>query len=276
MLMTRSLRGAMSLIVLAILLILAVAHLGGCSEDDGSPVAADPNQAPTLPDPATLEFDFSFFDAGAGLDKTVGIHDNFINAYLRVAVIGAVSRLVLTPPVAAFAIALHTVPMPQADGSWIWTYEWRDGDERALISLRGLSVAERVEWTMYITLLDDGHDIDDALWFEGSTSAGGQEGRWFFHDVEDPAEPVCGEIVWGQDETGKFLQFVSHEPETDGDTLSYTDAAPAYAIDFTPGQGAQTWFIRWHDDGHGSLRVPDYNDGEEACWDVLQRDTDCR
>jgi hypothetical protein len=276
MLILRSLRGGLSLLLLAALVAVVALSLNGCSDDTTSPTSTQQATAPVLPDPETLTFDFSFFDDGADLDKATGEHDNFINAYLRVAVIGAVTRLVLTPPVTAFAIALHTRPMLQSDGSWIWTYEWRDGDNRALISLQGLPRFDEVDWTMRVTLQDGGHDVDDAVWFTGTTCNDGEEGRWFFYDFEQPAGPLCAEIAWGEDERGDFLEFTSREPDSDGDTLRYTDADPDYYIDYAEATAADTWFIHWNDDGHGSLRVPDYNGGEEACWDVYQHDTECR
>ena len=84
-----------------------------------------------------------------------------------------------------------------------------------------------------------------------------------------------GAIHWGGDAAGRYLEFVSHEDDSDGDTLRFTDARPDFSIDFTPGDGSQAWFIRWHADGSGSLMVPDYDDGAEACWDVWQENVDC-
>ena len=45
---------------------------------------------------------------------------------------------------------------------------------------------------------------------------------------------------------------------------------------FRKGAGGDLSFIRWNADGTGSLKVPDYNGGEEACWDRWQENADCR
>ena len=53
-------------------------------------------------------------------------------------------------------------------------------------------------------------------------------------------------------------------------------AGPEHRIDFSEGGSDATWFIRWNaTDGTGSLQVPDYNGGREACWDEQQYDVEC-
>jgi hypothetical protein len=34
--------------------------------------------------------------------------------------------------------------------------------------------------------------------------------------------------------------------------------------------------ITWFADGSGSLTVPDYNNGDQACWDTEQRNEACK
>lgn len=269
----RSIRSGTGLLALAAIIFLFALNLGGCSDEESSPTALPQDQAPVLPDPAELTFDFSFFDEAAELEKTGdGIHDNFVNAYLRAALLGAVAKLTLAPPVAAFAVALHTVPEAQEDGAWIWSYQCGGPHHPLQVALRGLPAGDHVQWEMRVGI---GHEDPTDVWFEGRTSGDGQEGRWLFHNLDDPAQPVCGEVAWGDDEAGHYLQFTSRESDDDGDMLRFNDADPAFAITFTPGDGGDASFIHWITDGTGSLLVPDYNDGIEACWDRYQHNVDC-
>ncbi|MHA1154293.1 MAG: hypothetical protein ACTSQ7_16870, partial [Alphaproteobacteria bacterium] len=57
------------------------------------------------------------------------------------------------------------------------------------------------------------------------------------------------------------------EADEEGDVLRFTANDPNFRIDYTPGNGDAVSFIQWHASGAGSLLVPDYNDGLEACWD---------
>ena len=90
MLNPRSLRSGTGLLAFAAIIFLLILNLGGCSDEDSSPTALEQAQAPTLPDPEILEFDFSFFDSAAEMEKNAdGVHDNFVNAYLRAVVLSA-------------------------------------------------------------------------------------------------------------------------------------------------------------------------------------------
>ena len=109
----------------------------GCLQE--TPLGPDPDpetaQAPALPSAERLAFDFAFFQEPAAPDRAS--RQNFFNAYIRAAVANAVTHLVLVPPVAAFSLALHTVPSPQEDGSYLWIYTWVNGAEERQVRLRG-------------------------------------------------------------------------------------------------------------------------------------------
>lgn len=265
-------RDGSRLLAMAALCILVLA-VGGCSDDE-SPAAPTIALAPAIPDPEALQFDFSFFDRGETLEKSGdGIHANFVNAYLRAVVLGAMADLTLAAPTATLAVALHTIPAVQDDGSWIWSYVWTGYRHPIRVALRGMPAGDRVEWELRIGA---GGEVPTALWFEGHTTAGGAAGHWIFHDLDHPDHPVSGEVAWGDAEGGRYLEFTSHELESNGDVLRFTDRDPDYGITFSPGAGGDLSFIRWNADGTGSLKVPDYNGGEEACWDRWQENVDCR
>ncbi|RKZ17924.1 hypothetical protein DRQ50_04495 [bacterium] len=273
----RTPRTGAGLLALAALMFLLALNLGGCSDDDNSPTATPGTQAPALPNPELLTFDFDFFDGAETLARNGeksgdNNHDNFVNAYLRAVVLEAMAQLTLAGPVGAFSLALHAVPEAQDDGAWIWTYDWNDYKYPVRLALRGLPAGDHVRWELRV---GDQNGPPTALWFEGSTNGDGSEGHWLFHDLDDPAQSICGEISWGGGLTGNHLEFVSREDGSVGDTLRFTDADPDFSVEFMPGDESELWFIRWHNDGTGSLRVPDYNGGAEACWDRWQENVEC-
>lgn len=268
----QSLRTGTGLIAATCILLLLSLSLAGCSEDSAPPTAVDTASAPVLPKADNLQFDFSFFDAAQKMDKTAGEYDNFVNAYLRTVVLGAVAHLVLAAPVGTFEAALNTVPVAQDDGSWIWGYDWQYGPDPIHVSLRGLPNGDVVEWEMSLSPIGSDYSV---VWFDGTTNGDGEEGHWTLYDLDTEGTPVSGSISWGRTENGDFLEFTGLDDDGLNDTLRFADNDPDFQITYTPGDGSDLSFIRWHADGTGSLMVPDYNEGLEACWDVYQRNVDC-
>lgn len=270
---TRTLRAAIVLAALALAALAAL--LAGCGSDPARP---DPTAAaPALPDPERIVPNLSFFDQGQELAaKGAATKANFVNAYLRVAVVNALTRLVLTPPVAAFGVALHTIPSPQPDGSWLWVYTWVNGAEEAQIRLRGRAVGDAVAWELRVTALSNQPPFDNVLWFEGTTRRDGAEGRWIFHDPELTGNPAVAELSWGDGAGGEYLSLECTHGADAGDRLTYRHDAPECAVLFHEAGQEGDWDIRWNEaDGTGSLMVPDYNGGRRACWDAHQNDIVC-
>lgn len=260
-------------------LLLGSVLLAGCGTDSTGP---DPNAAtaPTLPNPEGLKVDLGFFtQAGKSLD--VNSPDkfgraNFTNAYLRAVIVGAMTDLVLTPPVAAFALALHTTPNHQPDGSWIWIYTFVNGAEEAQVRLRGELMGDEVAWQMRVTAHDAHHDLNQALWFDGTTRNDGADGQWTFYDLDQPAAPAAAELEWHHATSAHELTLRALLGDDAGDALTFSVQGPESRIDYTDASTSAAWYLRWNAiDGTGSLRVPEYNGGLEACWDAQQYDVDC-
>jgi len=261
--------------IIAILSIASLLSLGtGCVSE--SPTAPEEHgQAPTLPPAEKLDFDFSFF--GDSPEKTLdeATKLNFLNAVVRVAAISVISRLVITPPVAAFALALHTIPSPQPDGSWIWVYTFVSGAEEAQIRLRGKHEGDHTDWALRITALHENPPVENELWFDGQTWEQGETGSWTFYDFTREGAPAVATLEWDNDEYSEELVFTDLD-ENPGNELAYRSSGSDCAITLYDDAEGETWFIQWNEeDGTGSLRVPDYNGGEEACWDENKDDIDC-
>jgi len=218
-----------------------------------------------------LSFFAEYNEQGA---KALG--DNFFNAYLRVVVIDLMLNYYLTPPVAAFALALHTVPSPQEDGSWIWVYTFVDGEEELQIRLRGLPVGDNVAWELRVNAPDAVPPLENVLWFEGATRNEGQFGEWTFYDFTIDGEPEVSTVEWGDSLDGEYLTITALYGEDEGDVLNFNHNAPENSIEYEDASTGDDWFIHWNTaTGTGSLMVLDYNEGLEACWDVDQNDIEC-
>jgi hypothetical protein len=260
--------------VLALTLTLLLA--GGCLNESATGPDAPDTGAPALPAPESLTFDLAFFDQGAAYQRSAG-KDNFFNAYVRVVIVKTLLDLGLTPPVAAFALALHTPPSHQSDGSWIWVYTYVQGDEEARIRLRGLPLAGGgVQWELRVSNTASVPQLDNVVWFEGETRQEGEAGWFLFHDVWEDGNPIEARIDWGADPDGDFLRFTDLDSNPD-DALELREVGTRKSLTFSDASDpALGWFVKWDEsDGTGSLMAPDYNGGVESCWDEHQNDTAC-
>lgn len=245
--------------------------LSGCSDDRS--VNPTEDVAPVLPAPERLTFDFDYFQEPSQLERAS--KNNFFNAYIRAVVASAITHYLLAPPVAAFALAFDTVPSPQPDGSWLWVYTWVDGSEEVQVRLRGKEIAdEHVLWEMRASNTAEG--FEQELWFEGETWDDAVTGVFRFHDFQREGKPVVASVEWGEDENGKFLSLTD-EYDHAGDSLEYREDGTLNSFTFRDASDPDlSWFVKWNEaDGTGSLRAPDYNGGQEACWDEHQNDAVC-
>jgi hypothetical protein len=294
-----SLLRSLSLIGLAALMILT-----GCnSADPLQPTEQD--TPPALPSVSTMKPDYSLFklaeaDQSSVLNKAPGPELlaeypsklNFLNAAIRVLFVDLVVFSSFEPPVTAFAIALHSVPQRQADGSWLWTYLFVDGDIEYSIYLRGKDAGDHNEWSMRVSSSNPEMLLDHFLWFEGEAKKDNSSGYWQFYEPEETAPAVyladidaaatpgapSVRIDWenlaGDIHSLSILVNKAGSPE-EGDNIEFF-ASPDYSqlLFFDASENANGAII-WYTDGSGSITVPDYKDGQKACWNSQQFDVDC-
>jgi hypothetical protein len=284
---------------------LALFGLPACSNDDG-PVAPSKDTAPTIPDASTMTLDLAFFDpapvdraslaAGAPLavESSTG-KDNFINAAVRVYYVELVFWAALQPPVSAFALAIHSVPQLQDDGSWLWTYIYVDGAIEYRIFLNGKNAGDRTEWRMEVSTNNPAMPLEHFVWFTGEAMKDETSGYWqFYEPVIDPAMAVAGLAGSSASEGTPGIQSIridwlngpglSHRLTVtnntpggadEGDRVVFSDSFEASCLEFTDVSVPAVYNVTWYRDGSGSIQVPDYKNGEKACWDTRQNDTVC-
>jgi hypothetical protein len=233
-------------------------------------------EAPQLPPAESLNLDLGFFEAlNSPQLSASGTHLNFLNAAVRAAYINVAVVTVLTPPYQAFALALHADPVAQGDGSYLWVFTWRDQGQDHQIRLRGLPNGGVVEWELYVAFA--GQDAE--LWFRGQSHLDRDEGFWVFQDFTRDGDPEVLRIDWDlTQENHASLVFLNIDDgdEEEGDRLSYLGTGANKSIEFFDASLQMTWDIEWNEVNHaGSLQVPDYRNGERACWDTSLLDVDC-
>jgi hypothetical protein len=295
-------------ITLWMALLIAAALLPACSTDSNSGLtdAQTSGDAPPLPEMSTMVFDLDFFGVEAPAVSEQSLvtgrpgdelqaadsanRSNWINAFVRALYLQLAMYDALEEPIGAFALAVHSVPQLQDDGSWLWTYIFVDDGVEYSIFLYGTPGDAWVDWRMEVSTNTPGFMLDHFVWFRGRTHNSDREGYWQFYDpvFKTPAQ-VAGttgatpgvetvRIDWENPSRTEHRLTVTvngagHDDE--GDYLEFFESSFVGSIThYDAGEGV-TSDITYYPDGSGSLIVPDYNNGERACWDQQQFDVDC-
>lgn len=248
--------------------------LFGCSETQTTPQAS----APELPPAESMALDLSFFSG----NNAPGVQDaaaqtklNFLNAAVRAAFLNVAVVTILTPPHLAFAAAIHTIPSKQSDGSYLWIYTYSEDGMDYQIRLNGAPTGDKIDWELSYVLPGQSAEV----WFYGQSHQENDEGYWIFKDPEAAGKPDVFRIDWNSmSATDAFLELenihVGHEEE--GDRLTYSVDGTDALIEFEDFSTSEVFDIQWNEaTGAGSLKMPEYNNGERACWNENQEDVDC-
>ena len=278
----------------------AVLAFASCSSDDP---AGPGRQAPSLPDAATMTMDLSFFDQTSeglpelGKDTRDPLtllaepgKTNFMNAALRVHVLHLIFCGAVIPPISAFALAIHSVPQLQADGWWLWTYIFVKDQVEYSIFLYGRDVGDRTQWRMEVSTANPEMPLDHFVWFEGEALKYESSGYWQFYEPVSVLRAAAAATIQtpGRQSirmdwlnlTGNIhrLSVLNNNPDSadEGDLIMFYASPEVSRIDFTDSAAPEVVYnITWYADDSGSIQVPDYNNGEKACWDTDQFDVVC-
>jgi len=180
----------------------------------------------------------------------------------------------------AFAGAFATTPSAQPDGSWLWSYSMLDGWLKYDLALTGRVNNGQTEWTMYVTTTGRTRNASSFLWMTGTTAANGLSGSWQIYDMDAPsASTTLLRIDWTRDASGGITSFwlnnrVGHPGY--GDYLTYSLSQNEATLEYSKSGGSYSSDLRWNlTTTAGSVRMPLYNSGSEACWDEQHINMSC-
>jgi len=293
---------------LAISLVLSIVVLAtlGCSNEKALEPESKHNEAPSLPSLSTMTIDLSLFKKAEVSKSSIlkgnlsremltasqALKTNFLNAAVRVLFLDVVVYSALAEPVAAFSIAVQSVPQPQEDGSYLWTYIFVDDKAEYSIFLYGKPYENHVDWRMEVSSTDPEMLLEHFVWFDGTTYNDDSHGYWQFYEpagtdstgflatitnAPTPGVP-CIRIDWeniSKDEH-RLVFLVNKEGDpAEGSTLTFYESNSLCSVEFFDSAEGTTGNITWYPDGSGSITWPDYNNGEKACWDENQENVEC-
>jgi len=250
---------------LTICLVIGIIVLtaSGCSKDNALEPGNEQQEAPSLPSLSTMTIDLSLFRtaelsqssimkgrlSGEMLTSTQALKTHFLNAAVRVLFLDVVVYSALAEPVAAFAVAAQSVPQPQEDGSYLWTYIFVDDEIEYSIFLYGKPFEDHVDWRMEVSSTDPEMLLEHFLWFDGTTYNDDSHGYWQFYEpagsdsltmlTTSAGEPTpgvpCIRIDWeniSKDEH-RLVFLVNKEGDpAEGSTLTFYESEDTCTVEF--------------------------------------------
>lgn len=262
-----------------LMLFVGLLLVNACSDSVSSSKEPDP-LSPTLPIVESMTLDLSTFDEGMGSqdDNSNTEYRNFNNAVFLVSLISPVVNWSFGLPRKIFETAKNIDANLNGRDEWVWNYSKIANQERYEVRLVGRRQnASTFYWECYVTNTD--RNIEDFLFFKGTSNNSGNEGAWTFYDIitlndQDPEI----ETTWSVQENSAFLslEVLGEENEYKGDTIDYSFDGTLKNVVFYNVQLDQTSEIQWNVETlAGYLIMPNYNNGEKACWDSNFQNVAC-
>lgn len=233
---------------------------------------------PKIPPVQSMSADLTGLESAPPLAKQanpagITAYTNFANAWVRVKLLQLYALGVVAIPATVIGLALGQQPTNDGD-QWVWDVS--AGNASASLRFRGNVVAG---WD--VDLLVTNAEVEDFLWVEGDSNGTATKGSWVLHDARQPInEDQVLEIAWAYgSDTDYSLEYrnISQGSEDLGDELEYTlDGTTATVVFRDASDTTLVATISWNTGtGAGSIQVPGYNDGDEACWGTDFNNADC-
>ena len=203
---------------------------------------------------------------------------NFANAWARVRIVQFFAGAVVVVPALSIGAALQQKPTKDGD---LWKWNVTVGDARADLEVSA-SLLEGFDLDLYIT----NTELERFLWVEGAFGDGSGGGSWTLHDPKiEGTNTEALSIQWSYvSDTDRSLSYeiVSPLPNAQGevvtgDTFTLTIDGMRATLEYVDADDTSvTAVISWDTaTGAGSIIVPDFNQGQKACWDAAFENTGC-
>lgn len=235
-------------------------------------------QPPELPPASSMEMDFTDFDqehsnefSSMEMAAESESYSNFGNAAIRALFMKAVVNVNLAIPKALLKAAEHADPELNENEEWVWSYsKTADNKEFEVLLVASMETENEALWQLFVTNPELG--LDNHLFFEGMTTPDGKSGTWTYYQLlgDEPGDAVS-EVSWNvedEDRRELRLEILSDRNGHMGDSIEYEFDAPVKRATYYNAEQDETTEIVWNTETReGYLMAPDYNEGEQACWD---------
>jgi hypothetical protein len=241
------------------LMVTTVFVLGACAQEEPPDLPQVSSISANLEGPASAPL-----MARNANPAVLGDYQNFANAWVRVGIVQTVAVALVAVPAAVIGVALSQEPSKDGD-LWRWSVTALGATADLQV---GLSLVEG--WDVELRISNA--NLTDYLWVEGNFATVLTSGTWVVHNPELAAGADSAlEIAWtAASEEDYSLRYsnVAATNEGFGDVMDFRVLGTSATLVFDDAsEPSQVATIQWDTVGlSGSIQVPLYNEGNEACW----------
>ena len=257
-------------------LLIGAFLITACSDD---PASLNSDEPPQLPPVESMQMDFSTFDNNQQPKNSLGkASSNFGQAAVRAFVLKSVVDLNLAIPRALLEAASNSDAEFNEEGEWVWSYSHTAGEDSYEVRLVASRESDaETSWQFFVS--NSTLNLEDKLFFSGTTSGEGSQGTWTYYNLMSDTQEAVSNTEWtvsGEDEVSLRLEVVSGRFDNEGDYIEYTfDGIIKNAVYYNADEDATTE-LQWNiETNEGYIIAPNYNNGEQACWDENFEDVSC-
>lgn len=241
---------------------------------------------PALPPSEVMESDFDIFtdneptsSVQPGNNETESPYSHFLNASARALILNGTIKSNLFLPATILAGAEAVEPELNDDGDWEWNYSVSGNSETFSVSIVAAEQTDgQTSWSVFIS--NSLINMNNELLFEGISSGDNGSGTWTVYRLAGfgISEPHI-QLEWEFDSITRFsvgLEFLQEPGFLPIKTiLTERDGSDKRTVSREE-NGDLRADISWKiDSKQGSLIAPNYNEGEQACWDGNFMNTEC-
>ncbi|MDZ7682173.1 MAG: hypothetical protein U5J63_10815 [Fodinibius sp.] len=218
-----------------------------------------------------MEMDFSTFNNQKVDQQKAKSAQNFSRAAFTALVMKGIVELNLAIPRALLTAANNSDAELNGDGDWEWNFTKTARDTSFEVRLRASRTSQdSVYWAFNVT--NPSLDLDNQLFFDGTTNADGTEGRWAYYNWKNTAtQQQVSRVNWtvnAEDNLQLTLEVTSDRNGNQGDYIDYTfEDSLKTVIYYDNSEDEQTEIQFNVNSKAGYIIAPDFNSGNKACWD---------
>ncbi len=257
-------------------LLLFVMAFAGCETVDPK---SDELEVPAVIPEEAFSINLDVFEREVPAGKHGKAYTNWLSAVLRTGTAVYIGHAILHVPFSLTA-AVQQVPPVYQGGAFVWAADTLiDGQEHA-VQLKAQLAETYIDWQMQVTgVIDEtGVTFENFLLYRARTQTDVNEGTFqVYFPVETGSQQVMDGSYEVIDEMDHTLTFsIPQDVDDIGGSSAVFDRDGLFVTLDLIGPLGGTHLIKWNTEtGEGSLIAPDYNNGEEACWDETLRNVPC-